>query len=157
MHLESGSFMRALAKPAIAGLLGTALAGCSGHPPAELGSAARGLAPCPASPNCVSSLADDPARRVAPLHLAAERQRAATVVAGTIEGWPRARVTAREPGYIRSEFTSRLLRFVDDVEFWWEDDRTIHIRSASRLGYSDFGVNRARVEALREEIEARLP
>ena len=157
MNFDLAPFRPAPAKLGAACLLGTALVGCSGNPPAELGSAVRGLAPCPSSPNCVSSLADDPAQRVAPLRLPEGREQAAAIIVATIGARPRARVTRQEPGYIRSEFTSQVLRFVDDVEFWWENGQTVHIRSASRLGYSDFGVNRARVEALREEIEARLP
>lgn len=137
-------------------ILAGLLAGCAGQPPAGLGSAARGLAPCPDSPNCVSSQADEPRQRVPPLQF--QRPAAAThaAVVAVVREWPRARVTLEEPGYVRSEFTSRWLGFVDDVEFWWADGGVVHVRSASRLGYSDFGVNRERVESLREAIRERL-
>ena len=60
-----------------------------------------------------------------------------------------------EERYIHTEFTSAFFRFVDDVEFLLDDGtRTIHVRSASRVGYSDFGVNRRRVEELRSRFDA---
>ncbi len=64
---------------------------------------------------------------------------------------PRVRVVQQEDNYLRAEFTSRLLRFVDDVEFLL-GERGIEVRSASRLGHSDFGVNRERVEQLRQRL-----
>ena len=61
-------------------------------------------------------------------------------------------VTVQE-NYIHAEFTSRLFRFVDDVEFCFDDDhKTIHLRSASRTGYSDLGVNRKRIERIRQRF-----
>ncbi len=133
------------------------LTGCAGQPPADLGSAGAGLSPCPSSPNCVSSLAVEDAQRVAPLRVSVKQAQAAAAIRAVIGNDPRARVTGEENGYVRSEFSSRLLGFVDDVEFWWADAQTIHVRSASRLGYSDFGVNRKRVETLRAQISERLP
>ncbi len=140
----------------IFGLAGL-LTACAGSPPAELGSASRGLAPCPPSPNCVSSLATEPAQRVDTFRLEASREAVTAAVLASIRGWPGGRTTMREPGYIRSEFSSRVFGFVDDVEFWWADDQTLHVRSASRLGYSDFGVNRKRIESLRARIREHLP
>ncbi len=67
----------------------------------------------------------------------------------------RARIVREQPGYLQAEFTSRMLGFVDDVEFVLEPTaRVIHVRSASRLGYRDFGVNRERVEAIRRQLAA---
>ncbi len=72
---------------------------------------------------------------------------------GAIAGMKRARKVLREANYWRVEFTSALLRFVDDVEFLFDDDaRRIDIRSAARVGYSDFGVNRRRVEEIRRRF-----
>ena len=59
--------------------------------------------------------------------------------------------------YLRYEFTSLLLRFVDDVEFLFDDStKTVHFRSASRTGYSDLGVNRRRMERIRSLVEGKL-
>jgi uncharacterized protein (DUF1499 family) len=109
------------------------------------------LPACPDKPNCVSSLDPRPEHRVAPLafqgHWMAARERLVSVLAAI----PRTRVTAVEDRTIRAECRSRLLRFVDDLTFYLDPDQgAIHVRSASRLGYSDLGVNRKRVEAIRE-------
>ncbi len=67
----------------------------------------------------------------------------------------RARIITAQKGYIHAEFTSFLFRFVDDVEFVLDEgSKTIHVRSASRVGYSDLGVNRKRVEAIRSRFDA---
>ena len=63
---------------------------------------------------------------------------------------PRTRIVKEEGGYLHAEARSFLFRFVDDVEFMFDaDQQVIHVRSASRLGYSDLGVNRRRVERIR--------
>lgn len=75
-----------------------------------------------------------------------------------IERQPRARVVSQEHDYLHAEFESRLFGFVDDVEFRLvPQERQVHVRSAARLGYSDFGVNRARLEFLREQFEGDGP
>ncbi len=64
--------------------------------------------------------------------------------------WPGARIVEERPDYLRVEFTTRWLRFVDDTEFWYDPaHERIQVRSASRLGRKDFGVNRERIEAIR--------
>jgi uncharacterized protein (DUF1499 family) len=111
----------------------------------------RALKPCPSSPNCVSSLAEEDAQhRVPPLawtgDLAAAkgRLRQAVLAAGN------ATVAVEEDTYWRVEFRSRIFRFVDDVELLFDPQaRLIHVRSASRVGHSDMGVNRKRVEKIR--------
>lgn len=109
------------------------------------------LAPCPDSPNCVCSQADDAGHAIAPLPLvggpAASRARLLEILASE----PRVRVVEQQEHYLRAEFTSRLLRFVDDVEFLI-GERQIDVRSASRLGHSDLGVNRQRIEHLRRRL-----
>ena len=68
-------------------------------------------------------------------------------------GWPRVKIIEKRDTYIYAEFRSRWLGFVDDVEFLLDPAaRLIHVRSASRLGYSDLGVNRARVEQIRDAM-----
>ena len=116
------------------------------------------LARCRRSPNCVSSQADPADREhyVAPIAFKGTALEAMAAVRKAVEGTGRATVVRHEGGYLYAEFRSKLMRFVDDVEFA-ADGRSslIHVRSASRLGRRDFGVNRARVEALRARIEGR--
>jgi uncharacterized protein (DUF1499 family) len=108
------------------------------------------LAPCPNSPNCVSSVAPDAAHRVEPLAFKGAPAAAMERLRATITGMPRARVVRHDATSLSAEFTSWLLRFVDDVDCVLDADaRVIHIRSASRVGYSDLGVNRKRVEQIR--------
>ena len=112
------------------------------------------LSPCPNSPNCVSSQSTDSARFIEPLrytgNLADARQR----LIALLENSKRARLIRVETDYIHAEFRSLIFNFVDDVEFYFSsEDRIIHVRSASRTGYYDFGVNRKRVEQLRGTFE----
>jgi len=122
-----------------------------GEPP---GLADGRLAPCPDRPNCVSS-EETPGSRahVAPL---VWREGAMTVLEAEIRDMG-GRIHARENDYLAAEFSSRLFGFVDDLEVRADEPRgVIHLRSASRVGYSDGGVNRARVTALRARYEARM-
>ncbi len=131
------------------------LVGCQGARPADLGARNGRLAPCPGTPNCVSSQAADDRHRVAPLPYAGSREDAMARLAATVRSFPRAEIVTETDGYLHAEFTSFLFRFVDDVEFLADDDaKVIHIRSASRIGRSDLGVNRKRVEAVREKWAA---
>jgi uncharacterized protein (DUF1499 family) len=108
------------------------------------------LAPCPERRNCVSSLATDPGQRVEPLPLAGEPAEALARLAEIIEAMPRARVVESAEGYLRAEFRSLLFGFVDDLELAADPAAgVVHVRSASRVGASDLGVNRRRVERIR--------
>lgn len=72
-----------------------------------------------------------------------------------LRAWPRAKIVREEPGAIAMECRSRIFRFVDDVDFRFDDEaRLIHFRSASRLGRRDFGVNRERMEEIRRRYDA---
>ena len=108
------------------------------------------LAACKRSPNCVSSQANpaDKEHYIAPIHgsLAAVRK--------AVESLPRTKVVREGNNYLYAEFRTKLLRYVDDVEFFF-DGKVIHVRSCSRLGRRDFGVNRERVEELRRIMEER--
>lgn len=74
-----------------------------------------------------------------------------------IRSLPRTQLVEENEGYLHYEFTSLLLRFVDDVEFLFDEGtKTIHFRSASRTGYSDFGVNRRRMEEIRILVAGQL-
>ena len=74
-------------------------------------------------------------------------------IASIVDGMEGAKIVAREPGYLYVQFTTRLMKYVDDAEFWFDPVAgVIHMRSASRLGSSDLGVNRKRIEFIRQEL-----
>jgi uncharacterized protein (DUF1499 family) len=117
----------------------------------------RQLAPCPSSPNCVSTQAQDEGHAIAPFRYQKIRAEAKEALKAIIRTLPRTKLVEEDETYLHYEFTSLLLRFVDDVEFLFDDDaKTIHFRSASRTGYGDLGVNRRRMEDLRKLIEGKL-
>jgi uncharacterized protein (DUF1499 family) len=114
----------------------------------------KGLAPCPDSPNCVSSLSRRSAGWIAPLEYDGERKDASDLLKRIIESHKRARIVHRSSDFLRAEYASLIFGFVDDVEFWFPADHpVIHIRSASRTGSYDFGVNRRRIERIRAQFE----
>jgi uncharacterized protein (DUF1499 family) len=125
--------------------------------PDNLGVKDGRLAPIKSSPNCVSSQADatDAEHYIAPIPFKGEAPAAMAAVRKAVESMRDATIIRTEGGYLYAEFRTKLMRFVDDTEFLYDDKAgLIHVRSASRLGRRDFGVNRARVEALRKRIEA---
>jgi uncharacterized protein (DUF1499 family) len=118
--------------------------------------ASKTLAPCPKTPNCVSSLEKNDSHYVEPIPFTGESAAAQFNLLGIINSLKRARVVEVEAGYIHAEFTSAILRFVDDVEFYFDErQKVIQVRSASRVGYSDLGVNRRRVETIRKLMNER--
>jgi uncharacterized protein (DUF1499 family) len=118
--------------------------------PTNLGATNGRLAPCRRTPNCVSSQADPSDRE----HYIAPLRASMTEVRRVVESLPRTRIVLAHPDYLYAEFRSRLLGFVDDVEFFF-DGAIVQVRSASRLGRRDFGVNRARIERLRKMLTPR--
>lgn len=123
--------------------------GCSGgRPPPGLGVIAGQLAPCPGSPNCVSSQAAAE-QRVEPLRYDGDAARARARLLDVLNGMERAHIIQSTDDYLHAEFRSAVFGFVDDVEFYFSPPGIIQVRSASRTGYYDFGVNRERVETLR--------
>ena len=105
---------------------------------------------CPASPNCVSSFATDKKHHISPLKYSATKEQLLQNLKNRIANMGNAKIVAEKEDYLHVEFTSKVLRFVDDTEFLLDDDsKTLHFRSASRLGHSDFGVNRKRIEAIK--------
>ena len=119
--------------------------------PTDLGERQGRLAPCPSSPNCVSSFAEDDGHRVEPLQLSGDPAAALAGLREILESMPRTRVVDATDRYLRAEHTSALWGYVDDLELLVDPVAgKIHIRSASRTGTSDLGVNRQRVEALIE-------
>lgn len=114
------------------------------------------LSACPSSPNCVSSDASTPRHAVDPLHLCVEPAGAWIAAINAVRGSPRTRIVTETGDYLHAEYTSRFFGFVDDLELHLRAaERIIAVRSASRLGYADFGVNRARVEHLRAMLRGQ--
>ena len=130
----------------------------SGKRPTTLGSNNGKLASVVNKPNNVSSQADvnDRAHYVAPLKFTGDAAVAFQKLLKLVQSQPRAIVVTQDGQYLHAEFSSPLMGFVDDVEFVLAPEQTlIHVRSGARLGYSDFGVNRKRVESLRAQFESR--
>jgi uncharacterized protein (DUF1499 family) len=122
----------------------------SGRRPRNLGVVDGRLAACPRKPNAVCSQAPatDRVHAIAPLAFTGDATAAMQRLKRLVETSPGATIVASRADYLHAEFSTPLLGFVDDVEFWC-DGAAIQVRSASRLGYSDLGVNRRRVEQLR--------
>ena len=122
------------------------------NPTPQLGLTATGqLTSCPTSPNCVASYENSQGGRLDPLRFSGSSEEAMNRLAKLVSEMPRARIVTREAAYLHVEFRSRLFRFVDDVEFLAQPDTgQIQFRSASRVGYSDLGVNRKRMEQIQQ-------
>ncbi len=126
---------------------------CAGSRPTDQFESETSFAPCPSSPNCVSSDARDGTHSVPALRLAvapAEAWRATREIASEL---PRSRIAKETANYLHIECRSALFGFVDDLELELRPgEGIIAVRSASRLGYSDLGVNRRRIEAVRASL-----
>ncbi len=115
------------------------------------------LPPCPSSPNCVSTQTQDEGHAIAPLRYRKSRVEAKEALKEVIRSLPRMKLVEEGETYLHYESTSLLLRFVDDVEFLFDDEtKTLHFRSASRTGYGDLGVNRKRMEQVRTLVGEKL-
>jgi uncharacterized protein (DUF1499 family) len=133
-----------------------------GNPPDNLGVRAGRLNPPSRTPNSVSSQAalhaDHPMRAyadLAPLPLRGDGAATLAALRAIVQVMPGAKVVRSEPDYLYAQFSSRVLGFVDDTEFWFDPaGGVVQVRSASRVGRKDFGVNRARVEAIRARLAA---
>ncbi len=131
--------------------------GCTGTRPKDLGVRDGVLRPCPGSPNCVSSEAGTPPKFLVQPFPAPAGAADLTRLAAVVAAWPRTEIVTTRADYLHAEFTSLLMRFVDDVEFRYDATAgVIHVRSASRLGESDLGANRKRVEGLRTKWSAAV-
>ena len=140
----------------MAGFLLVAQVGCGGRMPEDLGVENGRLRPCPESPNCVSSFATDEQHRIAAF--AIEGSLTAAWEALEAELMARERVVIVKSGddYLHAVFTTKLMRYRDDVEFLLRpEQREIAVRSASRVGYGDMGANRARIESIRAALSER--
>jgi uncharacterized protein (DUF1499 family) len=137
-----------------------------GKPPSNLGVQAGKLKGLSKTPNCVSSQASlwpghpqQAYAAIAPLALQNSDGPATLARAqAVISAMPGAQVVRAEAGYLHATFTTRLLKFTDDLELWLDAPAgVLQVRSASRVGRKDFGVNRARVEHIRDKLQGAAP
>ena len=132
----------------IAGLL---TSGCSSSP--VTGGVKDGnLTDCPSSPNCVSTEAEDEDHQFVPLTFSGSPEQAKKKLMEAINDYPDTNIVVVKDNYIHAEFTTSLMGFVDDCEFL-VGDGNIQLRSASRVGYSDTGKNRSRMEEIKQAFE----
>ena len=123
------------------------LTACAGEPPQNIGIQSERLAACPDSPNWVSRFETDEIHGSEPLAAALSD------IEEILLGLNGANIVEAGPNYLYAEFTSTIMRYVDDVEFLYDATSSVtHVRSASRLGYSDMGANRKRIEAIRSAL-----
>ena len=131
------------------------LAGCSSLSSPPPGVVDGRLPPCPPAPHCVSSEAAEPRHAIAPLMLVAPGADTWRRVAEAVASLERTTVVVQREGYLHAEVVSPWHVYTDDLELLWRpDERRVDVRSASRIGYYDFNVNRERVEALRARLVA---
>lgn len=131
-------------------LLWLAVLSATAKRPTHLGAVDGQLAACPDTPNCVSTQATDVRHRIEPIAFDGDARDALVRLKAAMGTIPRMRIVTEKEDYIHAEATSRIFRFVDDVEFFLDrDTKVIYFRSASRVGRSDIGVNRARMEQIR--------
>jgi uncharacterized protein (DUF1499 family) len=127
----------------------------AGTPPINIGVTNGKLAACAATPNCVNSQAPatDSQHAIAPLPMNEDLPTTIANLKQVIQAMPNTNIVKETNNYLYVEFTSKLMRFVDDVEFYLDNDtKMIQVRSASRLGESDLGVNRQRIEEIRSKL-----
>lgn len=136
-------------------LLGWGLVGCSNSSPPPLGLVAGQLRPCPDSPNCVFSEATDADQRVPSFQLQTTSTPAWIGLQEVVAALPGTQIVKVTDDYLHAECRSAVFGFIDDLELQLQpQQQQIEIRSAARLGYYDFGVNRKRVEELRHRLRA---
>ena len=124
------------------------------RPAHQLGVTEGRLDSCPDRPNCVSTQAAAEQHLIDPLPLEGSAEEAMQRLQSVVSAMPRSRIVVAEDDYLHVEFRSRWLGFADDVEFLVDQaEQAIHFRSASRLGHSDLGVNRKRMEDIRRRFQ----
>ena len=121
----------------------------AGTRPNNLGVSDGKLTPCPGTPNCVNSQSEAPQSKIEPLPAVSISE-----LQKVVEGMERTTIIESTDNYLYAEFKTKLMGFVDDVEFYLDrQENVIHVRSASRLGKSDLGLNRQRVEEIRAKLK----
>jgi uncharacterized protein (DUF1499 family) len=113
----------------------------------------KALAVCPSRPNCVSSMAADKSHRMSPIGFTGPVEEAQERLLRIIRQIPRSEIVKDEPGYLAVIFRSKVFGFVDEAEFAFDEKSgEINFYSGARSGYYDFGVNRSRLENIRESF-----
>ena len=130
------------------------MVGCTGKRPKDLGLKDGLLTPCPDKPNCVISYKNDSDHYIEPLVYQSSKDKAFEKIKQILDSEKRVVLIEETEHYIRAEFTTAVFRFVDDVEFYFPQEQLIHVRSASRLGTSDLGLNRKRIEIIRSRFNS---
>ncbi len=126
------------------------ISGCSAKSSLQRSATEISLLPCPALANCVSSMEEDGYYSILPIIYQGTRAEALATMTVIVAEMENTTLRQQAVDYLHFEFRSKFIGFVDDVEFFFpENELTIHVRSASRSGISDFGVNRRRVEEIR--------
>ena len=121
----------------------------TGERPSNLGVKDGKLTACPETPNCVNSQGTDTQSKIEPLPDVSIAE-----IKKVVEGMERTTIIEETDNYLYVEFKSKLMGYVDDVEFYRDRDAgVVQVRSASRLGKSDLGVNRKRVEEIRSKLK----
>ena len=136
-------------------IAGVILFGCAAQSPMDIGLNDGRLAPCPDRPNCVISQSGDKRHHIDPIVYEGEKSAAVETIQQVVQGLAGTRIVTQTDHYLHVEFRSKIMGFVDDVEFFFPDTTIIHMRSASRVGYSDFGVNLKRLEKIRQLFQKR--
>ncbi|QDT33057.1 DUF1499 domain-containing protein [Thalassoglobus polymorphus] len=125
--------------------------------PTNLGVKDGKLAPCPNSPNCVSTQEKDPSQKMEPIPFEGDPATAIAKVKEALTNHPRTKIVEEKEHYLHAECASLIFRFVDDVEVYVDTEaHLIHFRSASRVGRSDMGVNRKRMQGVRAQVMESL-
>ena len=132
------------------------LTGCTGTI-SKLGIENGQLTQCPTTPNCVNSQAKDKKHYIEPILTTGTPLEVKSHILKILNESNSTKIIVTEDNYIRAEFSSKVFHFVDDIEFFFPDTKskeiTIHVRSASRVGHSDLGVNRKRIERIRNKFK----
>lgn len=137
-------------------LTGVIMFACAGKPPTNIGIRDGRLAPCSGTPNCVVSQGGDPQHHIDPIAYSIEKTDAIEIIKQIVQEMAGTRIVTEEANYVHVEYKSKIMGFVDDVEFYFPEASFIQVRSASRVGHSDLGVNRKRIEEIRQLFHTRL-
>lgn len=127
------------------------LTACSSRMPHNLGLYDQKFTQCPDKPNCVSTFSNNPQHAIEPIKTQLSAQQNFEFLLKVLSNHKNSKLVVKQSPYLHSTFHSTVFGFVDDVE-WLVENNRIHVRSASRIGYSDFGVNRKRIERIREQF-----
>ncbi|MCU0493430.1 MAG: DUF1499 domain-containing protein [Chloroflexaceae bacterium] len=141
----------------VAGVAALAVMARMVEPPTQLGVRDGRLADCPGTPNCVATQASDQRFALPPLPYSGDTAAARASLLEVLGNQPRMTLLSEEPTYVHVLFRSPTMGYPDDVEFFFDEaNRLIHFRAAARMGQSDMGVNRARMEQISSELAAVL-